>query len=390
MAQPSPPSSQKAGDRPISFLLDNQTAGAPVAFVDLVIRPEDLTRTDQSRLAVQQTLGGAFVDNFGAGVPTITLSGHTGWRRTASSDDDGLARFQALKGAVFDQWHEQRQSNIAAGSDPNDVRLIFSDALDDMSVVVAPVSFTLRRSRSRPLLAQYQIVMNVIDTALQNAPTASQFGFDAGLIGSVTSRVSALGSLTNSINSITSSINSVRSLVDSTLVAPVTSFMQQTAQLYGAVRGTISAATGVTASLVSVAQATAQAGVNLFRTLSAVASLPTLAKAQLQALSGAYSNIFCILRNAAGSNLFYEDYSTLYGASNCSSTVGGRPASTLAGVNPFYQVVPTSGPAPVSVTPSANAALSRIASSDPVLAPMTTASLGASLTAANDGMRLAA
>lgn len=390
MAQPSPPSSQKAGDRPISFLLDNQTAGAPVAFVDLVIRPEDLTRTDQSRLAVQQTLGGAFVDNFGAGVPTITLSGHTGWRRTASSDDDGLARFQALKGAVFDQWHEQRQSNIAAGSDPNDVRLIFSDALDDMSVVVAPVSFVLRRSRSRPLLAQYQIVMHVVDTAPQNAPYPAQFGYNGAIPGTVSSRISALTSLARSIDKITSGINAIKGAIDHSILGPVQSFMKQTAQLYGSVRGAISAATGIVSSLVSVAQTTALAGVNLFRTLSAVAHLPTMFKAQLQALAGAYSNVFCLLRNAAKSNLFYEDYSALYGASNCSSTVGGRPASTLAGVNPFYQVVPTAGPSAVSVTPHASAALQTMAASDPVLSPMSTATIGRTLVAANDGMRVAA
>src|ERR1019366_2426807 len=118
-----PPSSQKAGDCPISFLLWD-TANSPSTKVraTLNIRPEELTRTDVSRVTVQQTLGGAWADDFGPGLAQINISGHTGWRGNRSGD--GAALFTALKANVFDNWHAQRNKAVKAGKDPKDVTLL--------------------------------------------------------------------------------------------------------------------------------------------------------------------------------------------------------------------------------------------------------------------------
>lgn len=383
------PTSQKAGDRPISFLLDNQADGAPQAFVDLVIRPEELTRVDPSKLTVTQSLGGAWADSFGAGVPSITLSGHTGWRRTLSSNDDGAARMERLKETVFDEWHAQRQKNIEQGLDPDQVRLIFSDALDNQSVVVAPQSFVLRRSKSKPLLAQFQISLLVMDTTLQNQPYPAQFGYNGASAPAAVTEKLGLKSLISSVNSITASINKVQAWVNATVAAPVRDFMNQTAQLFGAVRGAIAAGQSLAGSVIGVAQMAAQAGLNLFRTLAAAASIPSLAKASLMAIAGAYSNIFCVLRNALSRRTFVEDYTQLYGASNCSSTAGGRPESTLAGQNPFYKTVPTAGPLPVTITQQSHGALSTLAANDPVIAPFSLSTLGAQLRNVVGGLKVA-
>lgn len=389
MATLAPPSSQKAGDRPISFLLDNQVGGAPQAFVDLVIRPEDLTISTASRMSVNQTLGGAFVDSFGAGIPQINISGHTGWRRTQSSDEDGIARFQRMKENCFDQWHAQRQANIDAGLDPNQARLIFSDALDDLSVVVAPQSFVLRRNKARPLLCQYQISMVVIDTALQNAPYPAEFGYNgASPLDAVAQRLSGLQSLTASLSSIQSAIAGVNGWVQSTLVAPIKAFMNQTAQLFTAVRGVIASATGVVRSVIEVATTAAQAGANLFRSLAAVASIPQFVKASLSAVASAYTNIFCVLRNAIKDAPTYADYASLYGASNCSSTSGGRPMSAFGNTNTFAAVVPSPTPLPFSLSVNAASSLRSMAGLDTVLAPPSMATLSAGLTSITGGLRI--
>jgi hypothetical protein len=383
-----PPTSQKADVRPISFLLDDQASGLPPVSLNLAIRPEDLVRSDSSRLNVQQTLGGAWADAFGPGIPTITISGHTGWRRTMGSADDGEARFHALKDQVFDQWHARRRDAVQAGRDPDLVQLIFADALDRITVVVAPVSFTLRRSKSRPLLFQYQINLTVLD---QNVGQASflQFG-GGGLLNTDVLESLGLDSLTASINEITGAINQVQHWVDRTIASPVQAFMNQTARLYGAVRGAVAAVDGVAGSLIRVAQMTAQAGVNLFRTVAAVANIPNQIRSRLMQIAGAYSNIFCVLRNALRQQLFYEDYDPLFGASNCSSTSGGRPISVLAGQNPFYAVVPTQRPLPVSINGSAQSALRTLALTDPVLSPLPTASIRSAVTDIASGMVVSA
>lgn len=383
MANLAPPATQKAGQRPISFLLDG--FGSP-SFVDLVIRPEDLVRTDPSRLNVQQTLGGAWADNFGPGISQITISGHTGWRRTEGNGEDGIGRFLTLKETVFTEWHQRRDSIAKSGLNPDGVRLVFSDALDDFAAVVAPMSFTLRRSRSRPLLAQYQLAMMVLGDAevIFGTPKGRSTVRDPDLLEQL-----GLESLSASVDRITAQLNNVHSFVDGTLAAPVRAFMAQTAKLYGSVRGLISAGSGIVGSVISIAQMTAQAGVNLFRTLAAIQSIPQTIKSSLMSMASAYSNIACVLNNAVRQQIHYQDYSDLYGASNCSSTAGGRPISSIGGENPFYKVVPTAGPSPVSVSQPAHAALTSMANTDTSLAPMSTANLGAAMSTIAGGFAVA-
>ena len=378
----SPPSSQKAGARPISFALDG---GGPLSFVDLVVRPEDLTRVDPSRLSVQQTLGpSAWVDNFGAGLARITISGHTGWRRIEGVQGDGLERFIDLKDRVFTHWHSRRNAQASAGMDPDAVRLIFSDALDGFSEIVAPDNFTLRRSKSRPLLAQYQISLTVVS---ENGKTGYlDFG---GLLGGGATEALGLDSLTASVNRITDMLGKVKGFINGTLLGPVTKFMQQTARLYAAVRGAISAGSDIAGALIGVARATAQAGINIFRTLAAVASIPSLVRNQLMQVAGAYSNILCVLGNALKQKRFIQDYSDLYGSSNCSSTAGGRPLSSLAGQNPFYTVVPTRQPLPVAVSVPAQQSLAALGGSDTVLAPMSMSALNVHVGTIASGMVVA-
>ena len=162
MSRSFPISDQRAGVRPIAFFLE--VDGNPGDPFILPIRPEDLSRTEPSRVNVQQTLGGAWADNFGPGVQQINISGHTGWRgMDAASGLDGLGQFFTLRSMVFEQWHALRQDRINAGRDPSTVKLLFSDQLDEFCWEVVPSQFTLRRSKSRPLLATYQIAMTVID-----------------------------------------------------------------------------------------------------------------------------------------------------------------------------------------------------------------------------------
>lgn len=387
MPQLTPPSSQKADARPISFILDDQSAGSDPISIGLLIRPEDLTRSDPSRMAVQQTLGGAWADNFGPGVPTITISGHTGWRRRLGDRDDldGGERFQQLFETVFTSWHTLRKDAVKAGNDPDKVRLIFADALDDFVVVVAPTSFVLRRSKSRPLLSQYQITMTVLSDDVALSDDDGEFlSEDADAL-----EASGLDSMFASISELTSYAQDIQSYVDRTLVAPVRDFLTKTTKLYTAVRTAITTGDEIAGSLIAVARMTAMAGVNIFRTIGAIASIPSQIKARLMQVASAYTNIFCVLRNALRQQQFYPDYNPLFGSANCSSTSGGRPLSPLSGVNPFYLYSPTNRTLPVSLTENAQSTLQTMAASDVVLAPMSSDSLLGSLTQISNGMAVA-
>lgn len=160
-----PPTDQRAAARPIAFMLDNN--GLLSTPVTLKVRPEDLSRQEPSRATVHQTLGrkiSGWVDNFGPALPTCTIVGHTGWRATGYNQEDGFAAFQSLNALVMQDYHAAKQKAIEQGADPAGVKLIFVDMLDDFAWSVVPMQFVLRRSKSRPLLIQYNITLQAIAT----------------------------------------------------------------------------------------------------------------------------------------------------------------------------------------------------------------------------------
>lgn len=386
-----PPSSQSAGERPIAFLLTDDTGAQLAEPITLSIRPEALTRQDPSRIAVQQTLGGAWADSFGAGLATINLSGHTGWRRTVGGNpqangQDGVERFLALRETVFKRWHDEREDRIKSGRDPSGVQLVFSDALDRFGCVVAPQAFVLQRSRSRPLLMQYQISMIVLN---------DNVGFKAGAftpLDAVADILVSLGleSLAATVTRIETYAADLSKFIDNTIAAPARAFMATTAAIYRRVEAAVRAPESVASSLISVARIASQAGMNVFRTIGLITSLPQRAKALLGQVAAAYSNAFCLLRNAVRRLPQYDDYTGLYGASNCSSTSGGRGLSQFAGVNTFSAIASTTQETPdVVLTAGANASLQSLARADVVLAPPTITSLVSSLQAINLGVSVA-
>jgi len=361
-----PPSSQKAGQRPISFVL---RGGGDYVVVNLVIRPEQLTKTSPSRLSVHQTLGGAWADNFGPGISRIQISGHTGWRRVVGNDDDGVDRFTRLKTAVFDKWHARRQLQTTRGLNPDDVQLILVDTLNRAVTVVAPFAFSLLRSRMQPLLYKYQIDLTELKQhpgSMPHVPVQDEPAPEAV-------RVSMIDSLTESINRITEFIEAVRVGIDRVLVAPVQEFMRQTARLYSAMRTAIREMTAVAESLIQVAQLAARAGLNLFRTLAAVAGLPSMVRQRLMAVAGAYSNVLCLLYSEMIRwPRFFQDFTPMMGASNCSSVGGGRPITRFVDSSPLAALFPDVDSPPVMVARSAQEGLTRLANNDPVQHPLST------------------
>ena len=236
-----PPSSQSADLRPIAFLLTDELGSQLAEPITLSVRPEALTRQDPSRMSVQQTLGGAWADSFGPGLAAINISGHTGWRRDVgsspdSSGFDGVERFLALRETVFKRWHELRDTRIRAGLDPAGVQLVFSDALDRFACVVAPQNFSLQRSRSRPLLMQYQISMVVLNDNVGYSPGSSS-GISAGS-GDIL-RSLGLESLASSIDKIDSYAKDLTSYIDTTIGGPVKAFMNTTSAIYKRVQGAV-------------------------------------------------------------------------------------------------------------------------------------------------------
>lgn len=363
----------KADVRPIAFTLHDTTVEGPPVTLPLFVRPEDLSITWPSRLAITQTFGedGAWADSFGAGVNTITLAGTTGWRGARTTGgDDGYEHFVKVHKTVFTEWHRLRAKAAAAGNDPDKVLLILSDGLDNLNWIVAPQNFTLKRNKSRPLLAQYSITMHRLrgDASIKPNPPPS---LDAKKSAAIDSLDASLGALERFAKELKDMVASVLGPIKEA----IGKFVKLTANIaravIGAVKTIVGAVRGVVGELVGLAQNIMRAGMNIAHTIAAVTTLPQQIKAEFQRLGSAYTNMMCVLKNIFKKRTSLPAYD-IYGSGNCSSTAGGHGVSRYVSENTFAAVLKTDK-SNVAVTSTGAAAINRGASMDPTTESAATA-----------------
>ena len=363
-----PPVSQKADIRPITFVLHDTAAGTPPLSIPLVVRPEDLTRTEPSRLAVQQTLGGAWADNFGIGLPTVSISGTTGWGQ--GNRPSGIDEFTKLHDNVFTRWHTLRDAALKKGLDPDKVLLIFSDKLDDFTWVVTPNSFVLKRSKSRPLLMSYQIQMTWLSDDV--AETINQLASLKASGAELGEQQVAIDSLTRSLDSIKATAEEIQKNTTAALApikAQVVKFVNLTAsyaaKVIRTVKAVVSVPAGVVSDLIQIGQGVMRAGINIANAVASVLTLPQQIRAQFQRLASAYTGIFCVLKNLFRRRKYLSPYD-IYGAGTCTTTAGGHGASRYLTENTFAAVMRADG-SPVSTSESAKKAISDAVKIDPLV-----------------------
>ena len=367
------PTDQRAGVKTIAFTL--QTANGLSTPITLKIRPEDLTRTEYQRTTTTQTLGRGVVgwtDHFGEGLPTLQIAGHTGWRTAQGSGEDGAEHFATLNNMIQHDYPEAIQNAIDRGQDPSQVRLIFVDMLDDFSWVVVPQQFVLRRSKSRPLLFQYNMQLQCISTDLENPLMVLPFS------GSVFSGLKALNGVISSIEGYGKNIEGwihEAVTIKNQVIAPVSQtvrlFNESANRIFRTVNGVITtgknAINGTANDLINIAHDFAKVGMNVHRTIAAIESAPNEARHALMRVSGAYSEAFCIFNNSLKARKTYQNYDDLFGASNCSSTSGGSQPSRYANSNAFALL--NEKQSIVSLNADARASVSELGNADPVLVP---------------------
>lgn len=381
------PTSQK--DRPISFLLFD--GNNVVAWQDLIIRPEELTRQEPSRNKLQQTLGGAWLDSFGPGVASITLSGHTGWRGNAT--EDGEAIFFWLRDTVFVRWHELRAEKGRQLKDLDDVKLVLADQLDGFAVVVSPQQFQLRRHKSRPLLIQFQISLAELGDFSEAQQAFSEQDTIVEAIDNPRREQLAHESLQTNIDRRTTLIDELKASGLSTgLISSGVAMLELSNALLEKVNGIADETVGVfdatTAPLLSLSTSVLQASANAFAILAMPSDIAAHAKITLMAIASNAMDAYCNLRNSYNRLFQYPDFSNLFGASTCSSTGGGRPHSPWAQENPFLQVFPTKDPL-ASVSREAQIAMASISGTDGISGDVQQGPLLSQMRSVTSGVALA-
>ena len=117
------------------------------------LNPEEYQNARPNRVNLTQTKGGAWIDEFGAGVPTIQFRGTTGMKNGTSDPTKGFQKFKELKDMIRGVYDRVSMGAVV----PSSKELLFFNHTDGDYWVVTPTTFDLLRSVSRPNLYAYNI-----------------------------------------------------------------------------------------------------------------------------------------------------------------------------------------------------------------------------------------
>jgi hypothetical protein len=169
------------------------------------------------------------------------------------------------------------------------------------------------------------------------------------------------------------------------------SFLAMSQSLLTTVTGAVSAVGNIVSAplgaIYLLAMSVQQAGRNVFASLASIAGLPASVAYQINSIVAGFQAAYCNLVNGFDQLRRMFDLDPLFGASNCSSTGGGRPPSTFtqARTNPFASIYAATATATVQTPASAQATASAVAS-DPLTTSRTNAQAAVVLTDIRDGI----
>lgn len=115
------------------------------------LNPEEYNQVEPNRITVTQTLGGAFIDAFGAGLLEISFKGTTGFKNRTGQPDDGFNKFKELASLIRSVY-----SSATQGAQVTEL-LKFYNYTDEEYWDTYPERFALLRSKSKPLLYGYDV-----------------------------------------------------------------------------------------------------------------------------------------------------------------------------------------------------------------------------------------
>ena len=143
------------------------------------LNPEEYQMTEPNRVNLTQTIGGAWIDEFGAGVPMITFKGITGFKQPSTgSPTYGWAKFEELRSIIKKVYNRVGQGQIV----PSSKEMYFYNYTDGHYFVVTPVTFELMRSISRPHMYSYNVQLICQRSAVNANPVDKSSSANPGKI----------------------------------------------------------------------------------------------------------------------------------------------------------------------------------------------------------------
>lgn len=166
-------------DRNFNFILvDNLNSGGTKTQVYLNVNPEDIAFDSPYCVNSTQTMGGVFVDIWGAGINRITLRGNTGWHTQSfnGQTQDGFDNLFNIRDQIIGKYHQLRQqaaSSYSMTDIQNNLYVQIIDTLHQRTYTVVPDYFKLLRNKQRPLLHIYEMSFVVVTPVTNNQDSVS-------------------------------------------------------------------------------------------------------------------------------------------------------------------------------------------------------------------------
>ncbi len=165
----------------------------------LPVNPSTKTFQHDIRTTLTQTEGGAWIDDFGMGVPILTLTGNTGWRplhgRYNGRVVDGFQAYLHLYQDIIQHFFAAR---ALAKTNPDSVEMVMIDDVDRVTYRIVPTQqFSDTRSNTTPLLFPYSATFIVTHSSLSSQ--ALKPLVDPGFISNPKDRPAAVKTLNEKV-----------------------------------------------------------------------------------------------------------------------------------------------------------------------------------------------
>lgn len=133
------------------YTFELRNNGKSVYTHTLLLNPSDMSFDEPPRINAVQTLGGAYITNFGRGLAQVTISGVTGFNarmNTAGVVMDGYTEWKALRDQVYRYYVNTMSSQV---------EMYWYNWEDDEYYKVVPLSFRLMRNKAEAKLYRYEL-----------------------------------------------------------------------------------------------------------------------------------------------------------------------------------------------------------------------------------------
>ena len=131
------------------------------------LNPETYDQTENGKINVTRTKGGAYAEMFGADIPEIDFSGTTGFKNGTADADNGYRKWKELRDMIRSVYN-----NVTDGSAISDSDLLwFYNYTDNEYYKCIPDKFSLSRNKTQPNMYKYTVHLYCIRRIGESAPS---------------------------------------------------------------------------------------------------------------------------------------------------------------------------------------------------------------------------